>query len=83
MVVLHPTSGYSEIHFYFEIHCEIAEIHVLLTDRINNESQKLNLINEHALNREPVPLKDVTVGIQVSREFENLNEKLKMLVRPF
>ena len=58
-------------------------MHVLLTDRINNKSQKHNLINEHALNREPVPLKDVTVGIQVSREFENVNEKLKMLVRPF
>ena len=26
--LLHPTSGYSEIHFYFEIHSEIAEIHV-------------------------------------------------------
>ena len=25
---LHPTSGYSEIHFYFEIHSEIAKIHV-------------------------------------------------------
>ena len=25
---MHPTSGYSEIHFYFEIHSEIAEIHV-------------------------------------------------------
>ena len=28
----------------------------LLTDRINNKLQKSNLINEHALNREPVPL---------------------------
>ena len=28
LVLLHPTSGYSEIHFYFEIHSEIAEIHV-------------------------------------------------------
>ena len=37
------------------------------------------MINEQALNREPVPLKDVTVGIQVSREFENVKEKLKML----
>ena len=26
--VLHPTSGYSEIQFYFEIHPEIAEIQV-------------------------------------------------------
>ena len=29
----------------------------LLTDRINNKLEKRNLINEHALNREPVPLK--------------------------
>ena len=29
----------------------------LLTDRINNRLEKRNLINEHALNREPVPLK--------------------------
>ena len=28
----------------------------LLTDRINNTLEKSNLINEHALNREPVPL---------------------------
>ena len=28
LVLLHPTSGYSEIHFVFEIHSEIAEIHV-------------------------------------------------------
>ena len=27
-----------------------------LTDRINDKSEKSNLINEHALNREPVPL---------------------------
>ena len=26
LVLLHPSSGYSEIHFYFEIHSEIAEI---------------------------------------------------------
>ena len=26
--LLHPTSGYSEVYFYFEIHSEIAEIHV-------------------------------------------------------
>ena len=60
LVLLNPTSGYSEIHFYFEIYSEIAEIHVsgikLLTDRINNTLEKSNLINEHALNREPVPL---------------------------
>ena len=28
-----------------------------LTDRINNKLEKENLINEHALNREPVPNK--------------------------
>ena len=28
----------------------------LLTDRINNKLEKSNLIYEHALNREPVPL---------------------------
>ena len=28
----------------------------LLTDRINKKLEKSNLINEHALNREPVPL---------------------------
>ena len=28
----------------------------LLTDRINNKLEKSNVINEHALNREPVPL---------------------------
>ena len=29
----------------------------LSTDRINNKLEKSNLINEHALDREPVPLK--------------------------
>ena len=29
-----------------------------LTDRINNKLEKSNLINEHALNCEPVPLKE-------------------------
>ena len=28
----------------------------LLTNRINNKLENSNLINEHALNREPVPL---------------------------
>ena len=28
----------------------------LLTDRVKNELEKSNLINEHALNHEPVPL---------------------------
>ena len=29
----------------------------LLTDRINNKLKRSNFINEHALNREPVPLR--------------------------
>ena len=29
----------------------------LSNDRINNKLEKCNLIDEHALNREPVPLK--------------------------
>ena len=32
----------------------------LLTDRINNKLEKSNLINDHALNSEPVPLKTPT-----------------------
>ena len=28
----------------------------LLTDRINNKFEKSNLIYEHAMNREPLPL---------------------------
>ena len=28
LVLLHPTSGYSEIHFFFEIHSQIAGIHL-------------------------------------------------------
>ena len=28
LVLLHPTSSYSEIQFRFEIHSEIAKIHV-------------------------------------------------------
>ena len=28
LVLLHPTSGYSEIQFDFEIHSEVAEIYV-------------------------------------------------------
>ena len=43
LVLLHPTSGYFEIQFYFEIHSEIAKIHV-------------SGINELAQNREPVAL---------------------------
>ena len=38
----------------------------LLTDRINNKLEKSNLINEHALNREPVPLRHASNGNEVS-----------------
>ena len=31
----------------------------LLTDKINNKLERSNLINEQALNREPVPLKTI------------------------
>ena len=34
----------------------------LLTDRINNKLEKSKLINEDALNREPVPLNTVISG---------------------
>ena len=59
LVLLHPTSGYSEIQCDFEIHSEIAEIRVSgikLTEGIDNRLEKRNLINEHALSCEPVPL---------------------------
>ena len=58
LVLLHPTSGVSEIHFDFQIQSEIAEI--LVTEIINQLELIINwkgdLINEHALNHEPVPL---------------------------
>ena len=38
----------------------------LLTDRINNKLEKSNLSNEHALNREPVPLRHASNGNEVS-----------------
>ena len=53
LVLLHPTSGFSEIHFYFEIPLRSLG---LLTNRVKNELEKSNLINEHVLNHEPVPL---------------------------
>ena len=34
----------------------------LLTDRINNTLEKSNLINEHAVNSEPVPLSPIPYG---------------------
>ena len=54
LVLLHPTSGYFEIQFYFEIHSEIAKIHV-------------SGINELAQNREPVAL---TVSLLVINQLE-------------
>ena len=33
----------------------------LLTDRINNKLDRSNLINEHTLNREPVPLSSLLI----------------------
>ena len=41
----------------------------LLTDRINNKLEKSNLINEYALNREPVPLKFPCVPSQAFVHF--------------
>ena len=38
----------------------------LLTDRIDNELEKSNLINEHVLNREPVPLNNVDEHFAIS-----------------
>ena len=35
----------------------------LLTDRINNKLEKSNLINEHALNREPVRLSEICMSV--------------------
>ena len=40
----------------------------LLTDRINNKLKKSNLINDHALNREPVPfIIQVIMDVLLSR----------------
>ena len=39
LALLHPTSGNSKIHFSFEIHSEIAEIHV--SGIINNKLEKV------------------------------------------
>ena len=45
------------MQFYFEIHSEITESGIInRSNRINNKLETSNLINEHALNREPVPL---------------------------
>ena len=48
----------------------------LLTDRINNKLEKGNLINEHALNREPVPLKHNEKCWHARRTEETLNKQL-------
>ena len=37
----------------------------LLTDRINNKLEKSNLINEHDLNRKPVPLRDYAQNLEI------------------
>ena len=45
----------------------------LLTDIINNKLEKSNLMNEHALNHEPVPLNTTYSGMfyfkQISRNY--------------
>ena len=38
----------------------------LLTDRINNKLERRNSINEHALNREPVPLKEMKTPVPLN-----------------
>ena len=38
----------------------------LLTDNIDNELEKSNLINEHAPDREPVPLNFIIIQIELS-----------------
>ena len=57
LVLLHPTSGYFEIQFYFEIHSVIAKIHV-------------SGINELAQNREPVAL---TVSLLAINQLETFS----------
>ena len=49
----------------------------LLTDRINNKLEKYNLINEHALNPEPVPF---NLGIQVI-SLHVLNKQIQLVIR--
>ena len=49
----------------------------LLTDRINNTLEKRNLINEHALNREPVPL---NLEIQVL-QLRVPNKQIQLVIR--
>ena len=59
LVLLHPTSGYSEYNSTLKYTLRsLRYMWVgLLTDRINNKLEKSNLIDEHALNCEPVPLR--------------------------
>ena len=47
----------------------------LLTDRINNKLEKSNLINEHALNREPVPLRNNSSGLQITVGHQTLADQ--------
>jgi len=47
----------------------------LLTDRINNKLERSYLISEHALNREPVPLRHLfAIEIQLLKEKSKINE---------
>ena len=57
LVLLHPTSGYFEIQSYFEIHSEIANLHV-------------SGINELAQNLEPVAL---TVSLLAINQLETFS----------
>ena len=41
----------------------------LLTDRINNKLEKSNLINEHALSREAVPLRHASNAMKFQPKF--------------
>ena len=43
----------------------------LLTDRINIKLERSNLINEHALNREPVPLNNDVRNWFAGNEFND------------
>ena len=50
----------------------------LLTDRINNKLERSNLINEHALNREPVPLTKLNTINKQNTKTEKKKETTKL-----
>ena len=56
----------------------------LLTDRSNNKSDKRNLISEHALNREHVPLSDIflvfTFAVALLAQFFLLQSKIYVVI---